>query len=133
MNLDSSIRCSYTNGILRVEQTAGLPKDFWVIGEQKSRLKVVSNVSAIVGENGTGKTSVARYLAGLCSDATRYHRYLVVYKDGDKYFCVYKGYKVKLDGDVKISLRRTSQERSPFGRDLRLLYLTPHYAMPFDL
>ena len=133
VNLDSAIRCRFENGVLRVTKGQPLPPGFWDVGLRKEPEKPLSSttgVSLIVGENGTGKTTVARYLAQLCARTETLRRILVVYQLGDCYYCGHRGYVVRIESELPIKERRVRNEPwvKPFMRDCRLLYVSPHYT-----
>lgn len=133
VNLDSAIRCMFENGVLRITKGQPLPTGFWDVGLRRDAEKQYSSttgVSLIVGENGTGKTTIARYLAQLCARADTMRRFLVVYELGDRYYCSYRGYAVRIKSELPIKARRVRKElwEGPFTRDCRLLYVSPHYT-----
>ena len=133
VNLDSAIRCRFEDGVLRVTKGQPLPTGFWDVGlrrESENRHSSTTSVSLIVGANGTGKTTIARYLAELCACPDELRRFLVVYQLGNRYYCSYRGYSVRIEGKLSVEkhrVRRGMYER-PLKRDFRLLYVSPHYT-----
>lgn len=132
LSLDAKVRCNFDGSILSVESGDELPQDFWNadFAHPDARLDASINcVSAVIGGNGTGKTAVARYLAQLCSDPQELKRYLVVYRYGESYFCSHKGYKFSLVGNVGVTKNPVVSTRQIFHKDLRILYITPHFVL----
>ena len=73
--LDSEFEIHYeTNkGSLTIQRRAGLKPDFWFLGVSPTQSPVVESVSAIVRENGAGKTTFAQILLELFSGMTEIH------------------------------------------------------------
>lgn len=134
INLSSAIRCSYQEGTLTVNRGEALPTGFWRLEPGKGEKygihdECITDVSLVVGENGTGKTSLAHFLAELCSCPDRLKKFVVVYRLGERYFCRYKGCCVKVVGDVKVNAERYKASERVFRRDVRFLYVTPHFSL----
>lgn len=86
-NLDSeySIRYDTDSHQLKISKQHGLKANFWHIETLPPEPMVVESVSAVVGENGSGKTTFAQVLLELFRGAdTRDFEYILVVKTGDK-------------------------------------------------
>lgn len=129
VNLDSAIHCTFKKTDqqweLRVCKGRALPEGFWNVGDGDAG---VTDVSLVVGVNGSGKTSIARYLAELSSRPRKLKRYLVVYKAAGSYFYIVKGYKVRVKGNVPVKKIETGPDLDSPDYNLRFLYVTPHYV-----
>lgn len=129
VNLDSAIYCTFKKKDqyweLRVCKGRELPEGFWSTGNGDAG---VTDVSLVVGINGSGKTSIARYLAELSSRPRKLKRYLVVYKAAGSYFYIAKGYKVQVKGNVPVVEIKAGAGQDLPDFNLRFLYVTPHYV-----
>lgn len=94
-NFDSNERFLYANRTLSFANTskAKVPDDFFHLSMSSARRGAfavtsrVDCVSAVIGENGAGKTSLAEMLNHAFSRGMVEERFIYVCKVGDKYIC----------------------------------------------
>ena len=122
LNFCADVRCGMVGETLEVERQAPLPKHFYKL--RSCRREQVTSVSAIVGENGAGKTSVAEFLARACAETVS-GDYLIVTEDQGKNLRCYgrwERWALRLDPAFGSAIKG---RRPPF----RLIYLSPHYSL----
>ena len=119
-----------------VNNDSALPKDFWSwhsvdkeVGEDRG---VVESVSAIVGENGSGKTSIASAFYNVSNPIEdwqgRIPHYICIYKKAGKFICMHgQNWKLNVDSlpdEIKNNLEHQfcSQQALPFD----FVYYSPY-------
>lgn len=140
INFDTNERFQFRNGKLSpVEQSAEVPDDFFHIasrGRPPSRFVPTSRVdcvSAIIGKNGTGKTSIAEMLNRAFSRGRTGEGFLYVCKLGDRYFC---RENLRATVDVSDVENKVGRDNWDFGRfvergvpgNLGMIYYSPYYS-----
>lgn len=125
LNLDSGYECRMQDSILTVKQRKPLPNNFFVIDAADP---VVESVSALIGNNGSGKSSTARCLASIIRRDENMPLDFVVLVEHDnelKCFCRYKNFDLRFDRDIHIYDSRSSYWLSDL---LNLVYVSPNYT-----
>lgn len=87
-NLDSEYLVHYdpVSCKLEINRRQALMSDFWHVGAASTNTPVVESVSAIVGENGSGKTTFAQILLGIFRlSPTNQFNYIAIFKIGQKF------------------------------------------------
>lgn len=82
--LDSNDVFTILDGRLKYERREKLPDDFWTI-RRDDGFGTVDSVSALIGENGAGKTSFANVLGGCFNLGAREPKYLCIVKEGSQF------------------------------------------------
>ncbi len=98
-----------------------LPEDFWASSDGKHN--VVESVSAIVGNNGSGKTSLANFLGDYIGFRGIDKKYLVIFKILTDTTYHYSSNLVRLKklSDIKY-------KRVPLGKTLSFIYFSPFFT-----
>lgn len=140
-NFDSNERFLYANRTLSFANTskAKVPDDFFHLSMSSARRGAfavtsrVNCVSAVIGENGAGKTSLAEMLNHAFSRGMVEDRFIYVCKLGDKYIC-----RDNLSEKINISpildkVGRGRIDYQHFGKeivppDLGMIYYSPYYS-----
>ena len=129
LNFGGGLRFSYANGVLQAENYGKLPDDFYRLDSTADGC--VSEVSMIVGENGTGKTSIASALDEIFSNP---------YTNQFMYICVFEisAYQGQSELRYMQNINKDGIEIDPKIQKLfcgdslpcrpRLLYYSPHYS-----
>lgn len=122
LNFCADVRCRMTGETLEVERRDPLPKHFYKL--RNCHREQVASVSAIVGENGAGKTSVAEFLARACAETVSGDYLIVTEEQGRDLRCYgrWERWTLKLDSDLGSAIKG---RRLPF----RFVYLSPHYSL----
>ena len=140
-NFDSNERFLYANRTLSFANTskAKVPDDFFHLSMSSARRGAfavtsrVDCVSAVIGKNGAGKTSLAEMLNHAFSRGMVEDRFIYVCKVGDKYIC-----RDNLVEKINISpvLDKVGRERIDYQHfckeimppDLGMIYYSPYYS-----
>lgn len=130
LNFDSNIRFVYSKGKLSVESHDSLNSDFFSL---QNGVRVVDSISAIVGNNGAGKTSVAALLNYIFVLGRPYPRYICVCEVNAKIIC-YSNLINSLEdsgpqavfGD-RWEFRTKNLYKDAEGCPFSVLYYTPHF------
>ena len=140
INLDPDWRFAFDGKELTAVQQAGIPPHFFSLLPGGN--EVVESVSALVGENGAGKTSIARFLSEFLSGKGVSRDFLVIVFVDGQYFAFYNFYDIRKTGFgrqfdlIPESNRFDLSERdnqlstwrdSVLGR-MHLVYLSPHFT-----
>ncbi len=117
---------------LEVKEKDELPDNFFALNEGNDGNGCVKSVSAIIGKNGTGKTTLARLLCNLpVSDDRKpgWKTVLIYEKDGSiSYYTTFRQVKVDL---ISVSgLRRSIRAESnlSFPSLYHIFYYSPHFT-----
>lgn len=139
---DTKYKCTYVNGRLDIlTDKNALNDDFFVLTRDHPRGRVV-NISAIVGKNGTGKTSLARFLLDAMRPSGNVGDFVAVFdddSDGKPLVCWRKGFSevglnVTFDGQ---KLDESQMHRWPYlgkdaawtiFREVKYVYYSPVYS-----
>ena len=104
-----------------------LPDDFW--SSSTGKHNVVESVSAIVGKNGSGKTSIANFLANHIGFHGEEWKFLVVFKYRED--VIPQGWtnltKIEKNEKCKINLKRITETDSLF-KPLPIIYFSPFFT-----
>ena len=130
MNFVSDYNCKLDGETLRIHHSKVLPDGFFSPDENL-------HVSAIVGPNGSGKTSIVRFLGAIMHPTEKQDFVLVVEAKGD--ILVYynlKGRKIKVECEgcsVKL-VKKRYERNSDFKYDdiencFNVVYYSPHYSL----
>ena len=114
-NFDSEYRFHYNNKnneLIGGKTEDPLPDDFFSI-DKTSKSRVVESISALIGDNGAGKTTVARLLSTL-TNSSRYS-FIIIWKANGLF------YETNLDLDIHNAIKGDFQESHQF------IYNTNHY------
>lgn len=126
--------CVDAEGILHltVKEKDVLPDDFFSLNEGNAGNGCVKSVSAIIGENGTGKTTLARLLCNLPVSDERKPEWktVLIYEEGGEIKCYSTFHQVKVDFTPIIGARRSiltePDSFAPFP--YKLFYYSPHFT-----
>lgn len=141
INFDSNYRFEFDGTRLTFNRRHVLPRDFFSIAGPKKHSGRVECVSAIIGENGTGKTSVMSFInevfGGGRSDTSKRFLYVLRGKFGNDKHTTYRCYD-NFDGDLKFNLPSGYRERwtrVSVGGDqmlptppVQVAYFSPYYT-----
>lgn len=118
--------------LLEVKEKDVLPDNFFTLNEGNDGNGCVKSVSAIIGENGTGKTTLARLLCNLpVSDTSKPEwKTVLIYEKEAEVKCYSTFQQVKVDLITVSSVRRSmSTEVDPFTPfPYKLFYYSPHFT-----
>ncbi len=134
--LDSEFEIHYetNNGRLTIQRRAGLKPDFWFLGVSPTKSPVVESVSAIVGENGSGKTTFAQILLELFrgSGVQDFECIAVLEIGGRLSYYRTAGLDVSLEFDSSISISPDPVPISILMSELKYCYYSPVYTTERD-
>lgn len=128
INLDSNIRFSFDGDCLRVSNKEVIPNAFFSTRENRS--SVVESVSAIVGENGSGKTSIARYIAEIIAGKTANRKFIAIFKIDRQYIAAYNNtyFDERIFGQVEEILPKSCRyTKAQF--EASFIYVSPHFSI----
>lgn len=128
INLDSNVRFSFNGDYLKVSHRRAFPDGFFSTQERCS--SVVESVSAIVGENGSGKTSIARYVAEIIAGKASTRKFIAIFRIDGRYVAVYndKYFDERIFSYVEDILPRNCRyTKAEF--DASFIYLSPHFSI----
>ncbi|WP_248930653.1 ATP-binding protein [Paenibacillus hamazuiensis] len=100
--------------------------------EMEPRVSKITNVTAIVGENGTGKSSLLEYMIHLLSPETYYEEFaqLIVFRDKMDHYTVYHSSSMDFEIDNRSKAWIFKQEMSELNR--AQLPLSVYFSNIFD-
>ena len=130
VNFDSEYRFSYENGKLILRGGIKLPDRFFSVidGAGSKNSTRIESVSAIIGDNGSGKTSIAAIMGRLFKLGQPYPHYIFVYIEGDGlkvYYNLEKGANIGISELAKHhKIQDVTEDERGTGED---------YANPFDM
>lgn len=140
INLDPEWRFAFDGKELTAVRQAGIPPHFFSLLPNGN--EVVESVSALVGENGAGKTSIARFLSEFLSGTGVSRDFLVIVFVDGQYFAFYNFYDIRKTGfgrqfdlipesnrfDLSERDNQLSTWRDSVLERLHLVYLSPHFT-----
>lgn len=137
MNFDSNDRFSYRDGRLtKSEDGCAVADDFFTVGGAKNleNASRVESVSVVVGENGTGKTSLASFLNQVLAGGRAPCNYVFVVKKDGRFFC-FENIGDRLDdgslrktyGDNWVRRTRALEDKATDATDFGILYYSPYF------
>ena len=128
LNFGGSIRYCYLDGVLKADRVCALPSKFYQLTSDPAGH--VTNISAIIGENGTGKTSIASALDEIFSNQkTDKLEYICIYESSayqnkKSKYCLHniaEGLRIDSSAEGEIVVNGT--------QDLpQLVYFSPYYS-----
>lgn len=127
LNFGGNMRYCYHDGILDADRVVSLPSNFYQLASDSAGQ--VANVSAIIGENGTGKTTIAAALDEIFSNPrTNELEYICVYSsvyDGiQSKYCMYNITEgLSIGSSAQNGLLVTETQERP-----QLVYFSPFYS-----
>lgn len=130
LNFDSNIRFVYRKGKLSVEPHDSLNPDFFSLQKEA---RVVDSISAIVGNNGAGKTSVAALMNYIFVLGRPYPRYICVCEVNGKIICYSNLINSPEDSEPQAvfgdgwEFRTKNLYKDAEGCPFSVLYYTPHF------
>lgn len=142
ISFDGSFVFAYQDGRLSVEKKPGLTEDFFY--EAKRAKSRVDCVTAIIGDNGSGKTSIATTLGDVLAPAEEDQldpigHYLAIYRANDGTMCCIENLEEVVDFSQPASIfpdawkhvkRSLNNPRlKEFEPDVKLVYYSPHYSL----
>lgn len=138
-SLDSNVRCTYHDGLLDVESFKVLPDDFFSLRKREGVFGRMS-CSALIGANGCGKTSFARFLQAIFFQDAKLEYVLVFEKGPHDLWVWYNLKKVKLrfgkccyDGKAHEPISRLPEEYRIISQGVQdcfdVLYYSPHFTV----
>lgn len=140
INLDPDWRFAFDGNELTAVRQAGIPPHFFSLLPGGN--EVVESVSALVGENGAGKTSIARFLSEFLSAKGVSRDFLVIVFVDGQYFAFYNFYDIRKTVfgrqfdlipesnrfDLSERDNQVSTRRDSVLRRMHLVYLSPHFT-----
>lgn len=128
INLDSNVRFSMKDRRLQVQIEDKIPPGFFAIGDDSDG--VVESVSAMVGENGSGKTSIARHIAEIVSGKNLNRKFIAIFLINERFIAVYNEKYVdrSVFGQIQ-NLIPESQQYRQVEFAASFLYLSPHFTI----
>lgn len=141
INFDSNERFVYADRTLSFDEgaQADVPDDFFYLSQSRATRgpfavsSRVDCVSAVIGENGAGKTSLAEMLNHAFSRGRTEERFIYVCKVADKYIC-----RDNLDEKINVApiLEKVGQSHLDYLHfdnevvppDLGMIYYSPYYS-----
>jgi energy-coupling factor transporter ATP-binding protein EcfA2 len=135
-SLDSeySVHYDIESGHLKVSRQSGLQDDFWHVGTTSIKTSIVESVSAIIGENGSGKTTFAQILLELFrASKTRGLDCIAVFKIRGQ-IVVYHSPEltVSIDTDQTNVKVKTNDSFLPVLSGIKYCYYSPVYTTSRD-
>lgn len=114
---------------LSIDKQSGLKSDFWRTGTAPANAPVVESVSAIVGENGSGKTTFAQILLEMFRiSKTKSFKGIAVFKIDDKL-------KMYHSPDLEVSVESVISKTTdwpPINPMVKFCYYSPVYTTERD-
>lgn len=140
INLDPDWRFSFDGNELTAVRQMGVPPHFFSLLPDGN--EVVESVSALVGENGAGKTSIARFLSEFLSGTSASRDFMVIVFFDGQYFAFYNFYDIRKTGfgrqfdlipesnrfDLSERDNQLSTWRDSVLERMHLVYLSPHFT-----
>ena len=129
-----SVHYDMESGHLKISRQSGLQDGFWHIGTTSIKSPIVESVSAIIGENGSGKTTFAQILLELFrASETHEFDYISVFKIGGT-IVVYHSPKltVSIDTDQTNVKVTTKDSFLPIFSGVKYCYYSPVYTTSRD-
>lgn len=140
INLDPDWRFEFDGNKLTAVRQMGVPPHFFSLLPDGN--EVVESVSALVGENGAGKTSIARFLSEFLSGKGVSRDFLVIVFVDGQYFAFYNFYDSHKTGfgrqfdliprsnrfDLSERDNQLSTWRDSVLERIYLVYLSPHFT-----
>lgn len=126
LNFDSNYRCLFKNNVLSVHKEVVLPKNFF--SKDAERDAVVEDVSAIIGKNGSGKTSVARCIGSIvCKDGMMPQRFILIVEVGDRLECFARRFDFCVNS--KLTIKKFDLKAHHWVSDVfEFVYVSPNYS-----
>lgn len=134
LNFDSNMRFNYRDGVLTCDGFDALPPNFFSIDKDKN---VVDSVSAVVGDNGSGKTSIAALLNYMFVLGRPYPLYICVCEVAGKIICYSNLRNFPNDDQVASKLgenwehRTKDMIRDNVGCPFQVFYYSPYMHPSF--
>lgn len=138
-NFDSEIRCSYAEDekTLIIEKGVALPRDFFRVSPRENPYSRMT-VSAVVGENGSGKTSLARFFQALCFDDKK-HEFIMAFETDPRELWIWYhlpgnlrvddlGYPGHVNDPIEEMPERARMWTGCLGECFTVVYYSPHYS-----
>ena len=140
INFDPDWRFAFDGNELTAVRQMGVPPHFFSLLPERNG--VVESVSALVGENGAGKTSIARFLSEFLSGTGVSRDFLVIVFVDGQYFAFYNFYDIRktvfgfqfdlIPESNRFDLSERDNQLSTW-RDsvlerMHLVYLSPHFT-----
>lgn len=89
----------------------------------------ISNLTGIIGENGTGKTSILRYILQYCTDGVNEDDKdaILVFKDNALNYYYYSSFDIVVQGSFNLSLIKRVSNLEQFKNTVTSIYLSNHF------
>ncbi|HFK1452943.1 MULTISPECIES: AAA family ATPase [Bacillus cereus group] len=101
LNFGGDILCNISNNTLTIENNPFYIKDFFCTQDFLNKSPKINSVTGIVGENGTGKSTILNSLMKIIeNDQNKTFEYFIVYKEKATYFFDYS-FKKKIKYNYK--------------------------------
>ena len=126
LNFDSDYKCHFGNNVLSVNKDVVLPKNFF--SNRKGEEAVVEDISAIIGKNGSGKTSIARCIASIVTKHDLMpQRFIVLVEIGGRLECFARKFDFRVDSDIAIK-KFDLRAKHWLSEVFEFVYVSPHYT-----